>query len=147
MYTKVGLVIVEIEQQLTPQMDACLWLLPSDFHIQYHRQAIKVQYVVDNIFIDPTNGHMWVAAFPRPLNVLKYMADRSHPVEGRVLHIALSEEKDTPFSYKHSKIEEVFETDGKEFGAVTIGVYSNNKLLLGTIGLDFMYCSNVQPSF
>jgi hypothetical protein len=110
-------------------------------------QAIKVRYVVDNIFIDPTNGHMWVAVFPRPLNVLWYMADRSVPVEGRLLHIALSEEEDAPFSPRYSKIEEVFETDGTEFGAVTIGVYSNNKLLLGTVGLNFMFCDHFQPSF
>lgn len=102
---------------------------------------------MDNIFIDPTDGHMWVAVFPRPLNVLRYITNRSHPVEGRVLHISLSEEKEAPFSYTRSKIEEIFQTDGREFGAVTISVYSGNKLLLGTIGLDMMFCDNVQPSF
>ena len=103
--------------------------------------------MVDNIFIDPATGHMWVAAFPRPLNVGRYILDRSHPVEGRVLHISLSEDNAVPFSYEESKIEEVFETDGREFGAVTVGVYCGNKLLIGTIGLNLMFCDQVTPLF
>ena len=90
---------------------------------------------VDNIFIDPTNGHMWVSIVPRLDNVFEYIVNRSHPVENRVIHIALSEEEDTPFSPSHSKI------------VVSVGVYSNNKLLLGTVGLNFMFCDHFQPSF
>lgn len=90
---------------------------------------------------------MWVAVFPRPLNVLHYIRNHSHPVEGRVLHISLSEDNPLPFSYDDSRIEEIFETDGHEFGAVTIGVNRDNKLLLGTICRDLMFCENVKPSF
>ena len=106
-----------------------------------------MRHVVDNIFIDPTNGHMWLATFPRPYNVEIYLRNRSHPVEGRVFHVSLLEDKEAPFSYDYSRVEEVFETDGREFGAVTIGVYCKNKLLLGTIGLNLMFCNHVQTLF
>ena len=115
--------------------------------MQSHLQAIKLRYAVDNIYIDPTNGHMWAAVFPLPLNVLKYIHDRLHPVEGRLFHIAMSEEEEEPFSYTKSQIEEKFETDGTDFGAMTIGVYCNNKLLLGTVGHDLMLCNNVHTRF
>lgn len=113
----------------------------------FFSQAIELGEVVDNIFIDPTNGHMWLAVFPRPFNIFPYIMDRSYPVENRVLHISLFEEEDAPFSHSRSKTEEIFATDGTEFGAVSVGVYSNNKLLLGTVGLNFMFCDHVQPSF
>ena len=98
--------------------------------------------MVDNIFIDPATGHMWVAVFPRPLNVGRYILDRSHPVEGRVLHISLSE--DNTVATILIQVEEVFETDAGEFGlgAVTVRVYCGNKLFMGTIGLNLMFCVN-----
>ena len=102
---------------------------------------------MDNIFIDPTNGHMWVATFPRPVNVLKYIHNRSVPVEGRVFHIRLYEEDEQPFSYETSEIEEVFESDGTRFGPVTVAVYSNNRLMMGTIASGLMICDNVRTSF
>lgn len=110
-------------------------------------QALKIGYTVDNIFIDPTNDHMWVAAVPYPLHIFDYIKDRSYPVEGRSFHISLFEDNELPYIESSSKIEEVFETDGKEFGAVSVAVYSNNKLLLGTVGLNIMLCDNVNPSF
>ena len=86
---------------------------------------------------------MWVAVFPQILNVATYLHDRSHPVKGRILHITLLELEEEPFSYSKSQIEEIFETSGSEFGAMTIGVYSNGKLLIGTIGSDLMLCDGV----
>ena len=102
---------------------------------------------MDNIFIDPVTGDMWVAMFPRPLSILSYMVDRSYPVEGRIYHISLNEDEELPFSYKESNVEEIFETDGHVFGAVSISVYCKNKLLLGTIGLNLMFCDNVETLF
>ena len=115
--------------------------------LSYCQQTIKLRYTVDNIFIDPTDGDMWVAVFPKPLHMIQYIHNRSVSVEGRVLHIRLFEEEDKPFSYERSSIEEIFETDGIEFGAITIAVYCNSKIVMGTVVKDLMICDNVHPSF
>ena len=119
----------------------------SEHTTSFILQAIPLRYAVDNIYIDPTNGHMWVAVFPQILNVATYLHDRSHPVKGRILHITLSELEEEPFSYSNSQVEEVFETSGSEFGAMTIGVYCNRKLLIGTIASDLMLCDGVHTLY
>ena len=30
---------------------------------------------IDNIFVDPTNGHLWIGILPRPLDTTKYLAE------------------------------------------------------------------------
>ena len=90
---------------------------------------------------------MWVSAFPVPLNVLKYIRDRTYPVEGRILHIEISENEEEVFSYRNSKIEEIFETDGIKFGGVSITVFCDNTILFGTIGHDMMLCKTVRALF
>ena len=79
--------------------------------------------------------------------MIEHIHNRSVPVEGRILHIRLFEEQEEPFSYERSTIEEMFETDGIGFGAITIAVYCNNKLVMGTVVNDLMICENVHTSF
>ena len=86
---------------------------------------------------------MWVAILPVPLKVDKYVHNQSYPVEGRILHIAVSEEEDLPFSSTKSITDEVFATDGRELGATSVGLYFNRQLLIGTILGDMMYCKDL----
>jgi len=103
---------------------------------------------IDNIFIDPDTSHMWVATLPLPLHVLHYMHyDRTYPVEGRILHLATDEDDDVPFSSGHLPIEEIFATDGTDFGPTTIAVYFRQQLLIGTIASDMIYCEDVHTIF
>ena len=88
-----------------------------------------------------------MAVFPHVLDVMTYLHDRSHPVRGRILHISLSEQEEEPFSYSKSQIEEIFETSGSEFGGMSIGIYCNRKLLIGTIRSDLMLCDGVHTSY
>ncbi len=92
----------------------------------------------DNTFVDPTNGHLWVAIMPRLLTVFEYFADRSTEVPSQIVHIAIDENASSPFeSYQ---VEELFATTGDIISATTVGVYSDGQLLIGTIGKDMLYC-------
>ena len=103
-----------------------------------HLQSLPLQTAIDNIFVDPTNGHLWVAILAKPLSVAEYFVNHSTPVASRILHVSIDESATMPFT--GSKVEEVFSSDGEDFGATTIGLYHDGKLLVGTIAKDMMYC-------
>ncbi len=100
--------------------------------------TLPLQVAIDNTFVDPTNGHLWVAVMPKPLTILKYFTDRSTEVAGQILHIAIDEQASSPF--ESFRVEEVFATAGDLISATTVGLYSDGKLLIGTIGKDMLYC-------
>ena len=54
------------------------------------------------------------------------------------LHVTIDEDRDLPFS--SYEIEEVFSTTGHDVRGISISVYHNKKLLLGSIFTDMMYC-------
>ena len=93
---------------------------------------------IDNIFVSPVDGHLWVAHHVNLLQLLKYIHNHSEPMPGRVLHIAVDQNSNEPFT--DCKIEEVVSTTGKWINAVTIGLYHRGKLLLGTVRKDMMLC-------
>ena len=92
----------------------------------------------DNIFVSPVDGHLWVAHFVNGLQFFKYVTNHSEPMPGRVLHIAVDQNSDEPFT--DCQIEEVVSTTGERINAVTTGLYHRGKLLLGTIRKDMMLC-------
>ena len=88
--------------------------------------------------MSPENGHLWVAHFTNNLAFFKYIYNHTEPFPGRVLHIAIDQKSDEPFT--DCKIEEVLSTSGVKINAVTIGLYHRGKLLLGTVRKDMMMC-------
>ena len=93
---------------------------------------------MDNIFVDPENGHLWIAMMPKVLDVGDYFTDHTKEVASQILHVAIDENASSPFfAYQ---MEEVFATKGDIISATTIGMYHDGKLLIGTIGKDMLYC-------
>ena len=114
-------------------------------HIHTHTHTISLSLpqtlplqVVDNIFVSPTNGHLWLSVFPTPLQFSSYALDHSNPMASITLHVTIDEDRDLPFS--SYEIEEVFSTTGHDMRGISISVYHRKKLLLGSIFTDMMYC-------
>ena len=93
---------------------------------------------MDNIFVSPTNGHLWVSVIAKPLQFKPYVYNHSSPMASRVIHISVDETKELPFSNR--QMEEVFASTGHDMRAISISVYHKKKLLLGSICTDLMYC-------
>ena len=66
------------------------------------------------------------------------MHNHSEPVPGRVLHIAIDQTAELPFT--NCKIEAVLSTSGEKINAMTAGLYHRGKLLVGTIRKDMWIC-------
>ena len=84
------------------------------------------------------DGHLWVAQHINILKLIKYIRNHSIPVPGRVVHVAIDQYSDEPFT--DCKIEEVVSNSGVRISAVTTGLYHRGRLLLGTVRKDMMLC-------
>ena len=101
-------------------------------------QTLTLQPANDNLFVSPVNDHLWVGLMPKPINVYRHFLDRNIPIAGRVIHITVDATASLPFN--SSKVEDVFSTTGEGFSVITIGVYHDQKLLIGTAINQMMYC-------
>ena len=74
------------------------------------------------------------------LSVPQYIHDHSVPVKSKILHIRMDPSTSLPFD--DVSIEQVFSSNADEgvVGAVTIGLYAQNRLVVGTIAEDMMLC-------
>lgn len=89
--------------------------------------------------VDPGTGDMWVAVLAHPLKVSDYFKDRSVAVASKCLHVRMDPSAELPFS--NSTMEEVFSSDGEALmGAVSVCMYVQGRLLLGSIGMDMTMC-------
>lgn len=92
----------------------------------------------NNIFVSPENVPLWVAHLINGLEFYKYMHNHSVPLPGRVLHVAINQNSEKPFT--NCNVEAVVSTSGVKIKAVTIGLYHRGRLLLGTVRKDMMTC-------
>lgn len=93
---------------------------------------------LDNVFVSPENGHLWVAHFINGLQFFDYIHNHSMPSPGRILHVAVDEKSKLPFD--SVKIEDVLTTSGERISAVSMGLYFRGKLLVGTVRKDMLIC-------
>ncbi len=90
--------------------------------------------------MDPLTGDLWVAVLVQALKVEFYFHDHTVPVASKILHIKMDQSTELPF--ERVSVEEVFSSSAEDgvIGAVTMGLYSHNRLLVGTICKDMMLC-------
>lgn len=95
---------------------------------------------MDNILVDPNTGDLWIALLVKPLKVSDYFKDRSVPVPSKCLHVRLDQKAEFPFD--NFTMEEVFSSTGDDgvVGSVSVCMYAEGQLLVGTIGHDMMLC-------
>ena len=74
------------------------------------------------------------------LNAARYFHDHSVPVKNKILHIRIDPSTSLPFD--DVSMEQVFSSNADEgvVGAITIGLYARNRLVVGTIAHDMMLC-------
>ena len=103
-------------------------------------QELPIQPGNDNLFVDPETGHLWVAILVNGLSVISYDHNTSIPIKSKILHIKLDPSSSLPFD--NTAIEEVFSSSAEDgmVGAVSVGVYACNRLVVGTIWRDMMLC-------
>lgn len=75
-----------------------------------------------------------------PLKISDYFKDRSVPVASKCLHVSIDPDAALPFS--SYSVEEVLSSTGEDgvVGAVTVCVYFEGRIVVGTIGKDMMLC-------
>ena len=103
-------------------------------------KMLQLQIANDNIFVDPKTGHLWVGIIAQPLEMKHYFYNRSHPVGSRILHISIDPQADLPFDKYF--VEEVFSStgEGENIAAVTGCVYSQGKLVVGSVRTSMLLC-------
>jgi hypothetical protein len=72
------------------------------------------------------------------MQISKYMHNHGVPIPGRILHIAIDQAAELPFT--DCKIAAVLSTSGEKINAMTAGLYHRGKLLVGTIRKDMWMC-------
>eukprot|EP00058_Branchiostoma_floridae_P027980 XP_002613471.1 hypothetical protein BRAFLDRAFT_208249 [Branchiostoma floridae] len=96
---------------------------------------IKLHTGVDNIFVDPANGDLWVAGHPKGIHFAIHMQNASHPCGSQVLRIQ------NPAG-ENPSITEMFSDDGRAgLWGSSVGCYHNKQLLIGTVNHRLMHCS------
>ena len=88
--------------------------------------------------MSPEDGHLWVAHFINDMQLSKYIHNHSEPMPGRILHVAIDQNADLPFT--DYQIEAVLSTSGEKINAVTMGLYHRGKLLVGNLRKDMWMC-------
>ena len=101
---------------------------------------MPLQPANDNIFVDPTNGHLWVGILVNSLQVSRHFHNRQVPIKSKILHIKVDQRAELPFD--NVSIEEVFSSNAEDgvVGAVTGCVHFQGRLVVGTIMGDMMLC-------
>ena len=101
---------------------------------------IKVGSFVDNINVDPVTGNLWVAAIPRPLDCTQHSQNLSHPSPSQVLEIELGKPSASGIAFPDHKVREVYMNDGKELSFATSALVYKDRLLVGAIFTNMLYC-------
>ncbi|CAH1263821.1 PON1 [Branchiostoma lanceolatum] len=110
----------------------------------YHRQNdntlrfshdITAHTGVDNVFVDPTTGDLWVGAHPQGIHFSRHMGNASHPCGSQVLRI------ENPAG-ENPRITEMYSDDGRSgLWGSSVGCYHNKQLLIGTVNHRLMHCT------
>ena len=103
-------------------------------------QVLPVQIAMDNLMVDPTTGHLWVAVLVQALKTGDYFKDHSVAVASKCMHITVDQDAELPFS--ETSVEEVFSSSGEDgvVGAVSVCMYVTGRLVVGSICQDMMVC-------
>ncbi|CAH1263819.1 PON1 [Branchiostoma lanceolatum] len=110
----------------------------------YHRQNdntlrfshdIAAHTGVDNVFVDPTTGDLWLGAHPQGIHFSIHMGNASHPCGSQVLRI------ENPAG-ENPRITEMYSDDGRAgLWGSSVGCYHNKQLLIGTVNHRLMHCT------
>ena len=101
---------------------------------------IKVGSFVDNINVDPVTGNLWVAGIPRALDITAHSQNLTHLSPSQILTVQLGEPSTSGIAFPDYKVREVYKNDGKELTGATSAIVYKDRLLIGSIFSNMLYC-------
>ena len=105
-------------------------------------QVLPIQIALDNIVTDPSTDDLWIAVSVHPLKISEYFKDRTVPMPALCLHVHLNTmPEELPFT--NYSIEEVLSSTGEDgvVGTISVCMYSQGRLVVGSVGHDMMLCN------
>ena len=96
--------------------------------------------MVDNINVDAVTGDLWVAAAPRVLEFTAHSQNLSHPSPSQVFTVQLGEPSASGEAFPDYKVREVYMNDGQELSGCSSAIIYKNRLLMGSVFSNMLYC-------
>jgi hypothetical protein len=95
---------------------------------------------MDNLLVDPKTGDLWIGLLVQPLKMTDYFKDRRVSVASKCLRVCLDQEAEFPFD--NHTLEEVLSTtgEGEMVGTISVCMYTEGRLLAGSVGHDMLLC-------
>ena len=103
-------------------------------------QEIKVGTYIDNINVDPVTGNVWLAGIPRAVDAVEHANNLSHPSPSQVLTIKLGKSSASGKAFPDNEVREVYKNDGTELTLSTSAIVYKDRLLIGTLDSNMLYC-------
>ena len=113
---------------------------PKCTSLTFSKQIIKVGSLVDNINLDPATGNLWIAGIIRAVDIAEYTNNVSHLCPSQVITLQLGEPSASGEPFPDYEVREVYMNDGKEISAGTSAVFYKDRLLIGSLYGNMLYC-------
>ena len=103
-------------------------------------QDIKLGSYIDNINVDPVTGSLWLAGIPRLMDLVEHANNLSFPSPSQILTMHLGKPSTSGVAFPDYEIREVYKNDGKELSVSTTANVYKNRLLIGSLDSNMLYC-------
>ena len=74
------------------------------------------------------------------MNIVEYSKNISHPCPSQILTLQLGEPSTSGIAYPDYEVREVYMNDGKEISAATTAIVYKDRLLIGALYGNMLYC-------
>ena len=102
-----------------------IYSLTQDGSLNGLQRTVGLQRAVDNIDVDDS-GDLWIANHTNTLALIKHFGDANSPAPTQVQMLRMTKEGEV-------ELKTVYEDDGKEFSAGSVGARFGDELLIGSI--------------
>lgn len=103
-------------------------------------QTIKAGTMIDNINRDPITGNLWLAGIPQLSEFVEHANNLSHRSSSQVLMLQLGKSATSGIGFPSYQLREAYMNDGKELSGATTAIVYKDRLLIGSLCGDMLYC-------
>ena len=104
------------------------------------KQEIKIGSYVDNVNVDPATGNLWVAGLSQGMDVAEHANNLSHPCPSQILMVKLGKPSTSGIAFPENEVREVYVNDGNELSCATSATVYKDRLLIGSLDSNMLYC-------
>jgi len=102
-----------------------IYSLGRDLSLEQHIETVELEGSVDNLDLDP-DGNLWIANHANTLALVRHFIDAEIAAPSQV-------QKISGIGLMNQSITTIYENDGSEFSASSIGLRYKNMMLVGSI--------------